>query len=164
MKNATVIFLMYVIAFVGIATVLDNATTAEAKKSQGVTNTKYGSATKTIVCGDRLCSESSSAITSSECKSTEIAIANNCLPIQISGATISKTHINEKNTFIVIIDAKSDGMLTISDTAMALNGVFMVLVDDQEWDDVQINPDNITVSFLAGNEKIEFVAEQIKTN
>ncbi len=57
MTKTTSIFLSVILLTAGLAAVMDFAPDAFALKAKGITNTQYGSATKTIVCGDRLCSE-----------------------------------------------------------------------------------------------------------
>ena len=45
------------IALIAVMMVGMQIESVDAKKAQGTYNTKYGSATNSIVCGDRLCSE-----------------------------------------------------------------------------------------------------------
>ena len=50
-----------------------------------------------------------------------------------------------------------DGTLTVTPSKSVLDGAFMVLVDGEEWDDVEINGNEISVMFLAGAEEIEII-------
>ena len=54
----SVTFMIAILATMAVVSGMEMMPEAEAfKKGQGVYNSKYGSATKGIVCGDRLCSE-----------------------------------------------------------------------------------------------------------
>ena len=57
MIKTTTIFVLIILFTTGLVAVMDFAPDAFALKAKGVTNSQYGTATKTIVCGDRLCSE-----------------------------------------------------------------------------------------------------------
>ena len=60
MKNTIVFSTIFGIAILLMATVaipMELGQTADAAKAKGVSNSKYGEATKKVVCGDRLCSE-----------------------------------------------------------------------------------------------------------
>jgi predicted secreted protein with PEFG-CTERM motif len=50
-----------------------------------------------------------------------------------------------------------DGTLTINPSSDAIRGIFMVLVDGEEWDDVEINGNQVTVDFPAGTTEIEII-------
>jgi predicted secreted protein with PEFG-CTERM motif len=61
------------------------------------------------------------------------------------------------NSIIINVDANDDGTLTITPSKSTQEGIFMVLVDGEEWDDVTINGNTVTVMFPAGAETIEII-------
>jgi predicted secreted protein with PEFG-CTERM motif len=56
-----------------------------------------------------------------------------------------------------MINANEDGTLTLTPSKKVLDGAFMVLVDGEEWDDVEWDGNKISVMFFAGTEKIEII-------
>jgi len=58
-----ILFSVVILLTVTIVTSIDVLPTADATKAKGTSTQKYGTATKSVVCGDRLCSEISSAST-----------------------------------------------------------------------------------------------------
>ena len=56
-KRLTVIFSIVILLTVSVVASIDLNQTADAAKAKGTTTQKYGSATKSLVCGDKLCSE-----------------------------------------------------------------------------------------------------------
>jgi len=56
-KQLTAVFSIAILLTVTVVASIDLTQTADAAKSKGITIQKYGSATKSQVCGDRLCSE-----------------------------------------------------------------------------------------------------------
>ncbi|RMW38353.1 MAG: PEFG-CTERM sorting domain-containing protein, partial [Nitrosopumilus sp.] len=47
--------------------------------------------------------------------------------------------------------------LTVTPSKTVQDGIFMVLVDGEEWDDVEIVANKVTVMFPAGTEQIEII-------
>ena len=96
--------------------------------------------------------------TPSKCGSNQITANGQCIPFTISGGVVKSATLNTNDKSIVInIDAKDDGTLTVTPSKEVQDGIFMVLVDGEQWDDVEINGNKITVMFLAGAEKIEII-------
>ncbi len=96
--------------------------------------------------------------TPSKCGPGQITASGQCIPFTINGGVVKSATLNTNDKSIVInIDAKSDGTLTVTPTKEVQDGIFMVLVDGQEWDDVEIDGNKVTVMFLAGAEKIEII-------
>ena len=97
------------------------------------------------------------ASSSDKCNSSEIYLKGDyCVPYSISGGVVTSASINNNdNSIIVRISADDDGTLTLNPDKSILNGIFMVLVDGQEWDDVEISGNEVTIMFPAGAEKIE---------
>jgi len=92
------------------------------------------------------------------CGESEFSVEGNCVPYSISGGMVTSATVNTNdNSLIVMISANEDGILTLNPSKNVLDGAFMVLVDGEEWDDIEINGNEITVMFLAGAEKIEII-------
>jgi predicted secreted protein with PEFG-CTERM motif len=94
----------------------------------------------------------------STCGKTELSFAGNCVPYSITGGVVTGTSVNtDDNSLIVMINANEDGTLTLTPSKKVLDGAFMVLVDGEEWDDVEWDGNKISVMFFAGTEKIEII-------
>ena len=96
---------------------------------------------------------------SDNCSSSELYLKGDyCVPYSISSGMVTGASINNNdNSIIVRISADQEGILTLTPDESILNGIFMVLVDGQEWDDVEISGNQVTVMFPAGTEKIEVI-------
>jgi predicted secreted protein with PEFG-CTERM motif len=93
-----------------------------------------------------------------ECDLNELNANNYCIPYSITGATVSSSSLDTKNKSIVIILSDSDeGTLTIKPSTDIIKGISLVLVDGQEWDDVTISGNDVTIMFPAGTEEIEVI-------
>ena len=93
---------------------------------------------------------------------SQLFLEGNCLPYEISGGMVTGAAINtDDNSIIISLDANDDGTLTITPTESTQEGIFMVLVDGEEWDDVEINGNEVTVMFLAGAEEIEIIGTYV---
>ena len=96
--------------------------------------------------------------TSKQCGAGEISADGHCVPYSISGGMVTSATINTNdNSIIINIDAQEDGTLTVTPSKQVQDGIFMVLVDDEEWDDVEIVNNKVTVMFLAGAEQVEII-------
>ena len=96
------------------------------------------------------------------CSSTEISVDGNCIPYAISGGMVTGATINTyDNSIIINLGANGDGILIVTPSESTLQGIFMVLVDGEEWDDVEINDNKVTVMFLAGAEEIEVIGTSL---
>ena len=90
------------------------------------------------------------------CITVEAPEAVSCVPFSISGGVVTGASINTNdNSIVVQINADDDGTLTLDTPQSIIKGVFLVLVDGEEWDDVEISDSDVTVMFPAGTEKIE---------
>ncbi len=97
-----------------------------------------------------------------KCGVSELAVIGNCVPYSISGGTVNGAKVNTNdNSLIVMISANEDGTITLNLSKNVLDGAFMVLVDGEEWDDAEINGNEITVMFLAGAEEIEIIGTYV---
>ena len=94
----------------------------------------------------------------STCGKSELSFVGNCVPYSITGGVVTGTSVNtDDNSLIVMINANEDGTLTLTPSKKVLDGAFMVLVDGEEWDDIEMDGNKISVMFLAGAEQIEII-------
>ncbi len=93
-----------------------------------------------------------------ECSTNELNANGYCIPYAISGATVSSTSLNPQSKSIVIMlnDAKQ-GTLSIKPSTGIIQGIFMVLVDGEESNDVTINENEVIIMFPAGTTEIEVI-------
>ena len=95
---------------------------------------------------------------SKQCGTSDIAASGQCVPFSILGGMVTGATINTNDNSIVIsINAEEDGILTVTPSKTVQDGIFMVLVDGEEWDDVEIVANEVTVMFPAGAEEIEII-------
>ncbi len=93
-----------------------------------------------------------------QCESNELSASGQCVPFSITGATVSSAMFSsEKKSLIINISSFDDGVITVNPSTDTIRGIFMVLVDGEEWDDVEINGNEVTVIFPAGAEEIEII-------
>ena len=93
---------------------------------------------------------------SDDCITVETPDSSSCVPYSISGGTVTNASINmDDNAIVININARDNGVLTIDTPQSIIKGVFLVMVDNQEWDDVEINDDSVTIMFPAGTNQIE---------
>ena len=96
------------------------------------------------------------------CSAEKVMIVNECMPGSISGGVITGSSVNTDDKSVVIyIDAEDDGTLTFTMAEDIQSGIFSVWVDREEWDDVTIDGNEITVEFLAGAEMIEIFGAHV---
>jgi predicted secreted protein with PEFG-CTERM motif len=94
----------------------------------------------------------------SKCATGELAANGQCVPFSITGGTVTSAMFSSESKSLTInISSFNDGMITVNPSTDAIRGIFMVLVDDEEWDDVEINGNQVTVNFPAGTDKIEII-------
>ena len=84
--------------------------------------------------------------------------ADGTIPYDVTGAMVTGAMVNLDNNSIVfnLVDA-DNGTLTVSPSAETQDGIFMVLVDGEEANDVTINGNDVTVNFPAGTDTIEVI-------
>ncbi|MCH8914546.1 MAG: PEFG-CTERM sorting domain-containing protein [Thaumarchaeota archaeon] len=100
----------------------------------------------------------STPTTDKQCSANEISADGHCIPYSISGGMVISATLNtDENSIIINIDAEDDGILTVSPSKTVQDGIFMVLVDGEEWDDVEIVGNEVTVMFPAGTEQIQII-------
>ena len=93
-----------------------------------------------------------------ECAVNELNANDYCIPYSITSATVSSSSLDTKNKSIVMMLSDSDeGTLTIKPSTDIIKGISLVLVDGQEWDDVTISGNDVTIMFPAGTEEIEVI-------
>ncbi len=93
-----------------------------------------------------------------QCGAKELTASGQCVPFSISGGTVTSATLNTNdNSIVIMINAEEDGTLTVSPSTTIPKGIFMELVDGEEWDDVEIVANKVTVMFPAGAETIEII-------
>jgi predicted secreted protein with PEFG-CTERM motif len=93
-----------------------------------------------------------------QCSTSEISASGQCISYSISGGMVTSATLNtDDNSIVININAEDDGTLTVNPTKTVQDGIFMVLVDGEEWDDVEIVNNKVTVMFPAGAEQIEII-------
>jgi len=98
------------------------------------------------------------ASSSTSCAANQVAAGDQCIPYSIEGGVVTSASLNPSGYSVVInVKATDDGKITLNPSTSTINGIFMVLVDGEEWDDVEINGNQVTVMFPAGTEKIEIL-------
>jgi predicted secreted protein with PEFG-CTERM motif len=94
----------------------------------------------------------------SGCGPGELSASKVCIPYTITSGSVSGAMFSAaSNSLTVQISSLSDGKLTINPPTTAIRGIFMVLVDGEEWDDVVINGNKVVVDFPAGTNEIEII-------
>jgi len=123
----------------------------------------YGSSEKSnTVHVEISCAVVTEETPSKMCNTNEIAIGDNCVPFSITGGTVTGATINtDDNSIVISINANEDGKLTLTPSKTIIDGIFMVLVDGEEWDDVEIVANKVTVMFPAGAERIEIIGTYV---
>ncbi len=91
-----------------------------------------------------------------ECSADELSFGEYCVPYTITGSAVTGTMLDEGKALIVMVDPFRAGTLTLSPTPEVFRDFTSALVDGEMWDDVDVSGNDITVSFPAGTEKIEF--------
>jgi predicted secreted protein with PEFG-CTERM motif len=94
-----------------------------------------------------------------KCQPNQLTVDDrHCVSYNISTGTITSAKTNTiDNSIVVSISTTKPGTLTINPSTDILSGVFMVLVDGEESNDVTFDGNKVTVEFPAGTEKIEFI-------
>ena len=100
-----------------------------------------------------------------QCGANELTASGQCIPFSISGGVITNTTINagDNGSIIISINAEEDGTLTVTPSKTTAKGIFMVLVDGEECNDLEceIVGNKVTVMFQAGAETIEIVGTHV---
>jgi len=100
----------------------------------------------------------STPVVDKQCGANDISASGQCIPYSISGGMVTSATLNtNENSIVININAEDDGTLTVNPSNTVQKGIFMVLVDGEEWDDVEIVANKVTVMFLAGAEQIEII-------
>ena len=96
------------------------------------------------------------------CGASAVAVEDYCVEYEIMGGMVTGATVNQDDTTLVMhIMADEDGAIAVTFPEEVLEGVFLVLVDGEESDDVMIDGQSVHVSFFAGAESIEFFAAKV---
>ena len=80
------------------------------------------------------------------------------IPYDITGGMVTAAVINlDDNSIVLSLDAFDDGTLIVSPSKSTQDGIFMVLIDGEQANDVEIDGNDVTVSFPAGTDTIEVI-------
>jgi predicted secreted protein with PEFG-CTERM motif len=102
--------------------------------------------------------ELSGAAPSVECSESELDADGYCIPYDISGATVTSASLSpQSKSIVIILDDAKKGALTIKPSTNVIQGIFMVLVDGEESNNVTINGNEVTIMFPEGTSEIEVV-------
>jgi len=95
----------------------------------------------------------------SGCSPGELSASGACIPYTISTGSVSGAMFSSaSNSLTLQISTNGmDGTLTVNPPTDSIKGIFMVLVDGEEWDDVEINGNEVTIDFPAGTNEIEII-------
>jgi len=93
-----------------------------------------------------------------KCAPNEFPASGQCVPYSISDGTVTSAMFSSaSNSLTINISSLNDGTITVNPSTDAIKGIFMVLVNGEEWDDVIIEGNTVTVNFPAGTEEIEII-------
>ena len=96
------------------------------------------------------------------CGASALEIHELCVDYEIEGGAVTGAMVNtDDNSIILDIEATDDGMVSLHFPAEVIEGIFLVLVDDEESDDVMVDGQTVTVWFLAGAEKVEILGSHV---
>ena len=97
-----------------------------------------------------------------QCGANDITASGQCIPFSISGGIVTSATLNtDDNSIVININANDDGTLTVTPSKTIQKGIFMVLVDGEEWDDIEIVANKVTIMFPAGAEQIEIIGTYV---
>ena len=91
-----------------------------------------------------------------ECSADELSFDEYCVQYDITGSAVTGTILDPGKALIVMVDPFRAGTLTLSPTPEVFRDFKTALVDGEMSDDVDVSGNDMTVSFPAGTEKIEF--------
>ena len=98
------------------------------------------------------------SVPAKQCGASELSADGQCIPFSISGGMVTSATLNTNdNSIVIMINAEDDGTLTVTPSKTVQDGIFMVLVDGEEWDDIEIVANKVTIMFPAGAETIEII-------
>jgi len=92
------------------------------------------------------------------CTASELNANGYCIPYAISGAKVLGASLSPQSKSIIItLDDAKQGTLTIKPSTGVIQGIFMVLVDGEESNNVTINGNEVTIMFPQGSTEIEVI-------
>ncbi len=104
-----------------------------------------------------------SATTPEDCASDQLMVVDMCVPYMIEGGVVTGTDVNTNDgALIIMIEPTDYGTLTLSPSNEVINGVFMILVDNEQSDDYKMMEDGtIIVWFGPEAEVVEIIGEYV---
>ena len=87
----------------------------------------------------------------------ELLVGDQCIAYSITGdnAIVSASLNTDDNSIVIEIESESPGVLGLYIEKPIQDGIYLVLVDYEEWNDVEIVGPNVTIVFPAGTQYIE---------
>lgn len=98
------------------------------------------------------------------CTENDLVIMKSmCVPYTIEGGTVTSAEVNMEDMSLVIsIDATDSGILTLTPASSVIDGIFMVLLDNEESNDYMMSEDGtITIPFEPGTNIIEIIGTYV---
>lgn len=106
MTTITTISLSVILLTAGLVAVMDFAPDAFALKAKGTYNQQYGAATKSMVCGDRLCSEAGATQQPAKAMTAKPSMISTGVPNLLINTDMGKP-------VLYLINTQTDDMITI---------------------------------------------------
>ncbi len=94
-----------------------------------------------------------------DCTGNELSIDDHCIPFSITGGSVTGGQINAGTSIVVRISSTESGMITLSPAPSVFRGLELTFVDGEQWDDVKVDGNDITIYFPAGAEEVEIVGK-----
>lgn len=161
MSKTSLVFMLAIVATMSVVSSVSMTPDAEAFKRIPI---KSIDATNGIVCGDRLCSQSASDETTNSSALEPIIIED--YSIKTDNSESKATHETKKyhvfahtqQSIILSFDSQIDGSISV-ELPEELGNVSMVIIDGEEWDDILIDENELSIDYFAGTETIEIIVE-----
>ncbi len=101
------------------------------------------------------------SIRGAECSDTSIAVADNCVPYTLTSGELINTVIDDNSITLNVNTEDGPGSLELSELRSVLLDTHTVLVDGEQWDDVMIDENTVTVMYPAGTTSIIIYAAKV---
>jgi len=94
----------------------------------------------------------------SRCGISEFSANGNCIPYSITGGIITGATLDTvKKSLKINVVSEDSGTLNVNPSSSIINGIFMVQIDGQEWNEASIQGDSVTILFPEGTHEIEII-------
>ena len=96
-----------------------------------------------------------------ECSENAIAVADKCIPYMLTSGKLISTVVDEDSIVLHVHTEDGPGSLELSELKSVLLDTHTILVDGQQWDDVVIDENTVTVMYPAGTVEISVYAAKV---